>query len=71
MNQLIVLANVILLLALLVVKAEEDNGDGESSLVESCEQEDFYCDYEDPSVFYRCIDHVLHTFRCPSGLHFR
>ncbi|CAG5122119.1 unnamed protein product [Candidula unifasciata] len=70
MKQLMELSYVMLLLALAAVKADEDNDGGESSLVESCEQEDFYCDYEDPSVFYRCIDHVLHTFRCPSGLHF-
>ncbi|XP_055883796.1 chitin deacetylase 7-like isoform X1 [Biomphalaria glabrata] len=36
----------------------------------SCDNEHFYCDFDDPSMFYRCMDGVFHSFKCPSGLHF-
>lgn len=45
---------------------------GESDYDESsCDNEHFYCDFDDPSMFYRCIDGVFHSFKCPTGLHFR
>ncbi|RUS91699.1 hypothetical protein EGW08_000525, partial [Elysia chlorotica] len=37
---------------------------------ESCNHEDFYCDKDNPNIFYRCIDGIHHTFHCPSSLHF-
>ncbi|KAH9508042.1 hypothetical protein Btru_052686 [Bulinus truncatus] len=51
------------------VRAQESS---ESSYYDesSCDNEHFYCDFDDPSMFYRCMDGVFHSFRCPSGLHF-
>ena len=30
----------------------------------------FYCYEGDPGSFTRCIEHQLHLFQCPDGLHF-
>ncbi|CAG5126745.1 unnamed protein product [Candidula unifasciata] len=68
MHQLTTIS-LVLAIAVNCVMAEDEGGEdyyGE----ETCENESFYCDYDDASIFYRCIDGNFHTFHCPSGLHF-
>lgn len=64
---------VIVFLTLLVISAMTQDNSKEDDYYygETCEHEDFYCDYDDPSLFYRCIDGAFHSFHCPDGLHFR